>query len=324
MPRRSRRRARPRSSVWTSLALGIQDFEHNITRFLVIGRRPLSRAPADKTTIVFTLPNEPGALFKALSVFALRGIDLTKLESRPMPRPGVGVPVLRRHLRRRARGSAVRARAGAPRRVRADAAHARLVSQLQAGDGDKPAAPNSRETRVRPTRIEPADHRRPAARRARAMLKAVGFSDADLRKPLIGVANTWIEIGPCNYHLRDARRAREGRHPRGRRHADGVQHGLDLRRHHDGHQGMRASLVSREVIADSIELVARGNGFDGLVVARRLRQDDSRRASWRSRASNIPGVMLYGGSIAPGRVPRAATSPSRTCSRRSARTPPAA
>ena len=63
----------------------IQDYEHNVTRFLIIGRRPLSEAPADKTTIVFTLANEPGALFKALSVFALRGLDLTKLESRPIP-----------------------------------------------------------------------------------------------------------------------------------------------------------------------------------------------------------------------------------------------
>ena len=69
----------------TPLKSSIQDYEHNTTRFLVIGRRPLSAAPADKTTIVFTLPNEPGALFKALSVFALRGIDLTKLESRPIP-----------------------------------------------------------------------------------------------------------------------------------------------------------------------------------------------------------------------------------------------
>ena len=69
----------------TALASSIQDFDDNITRFLVIGRRPLKHAIADKTTIVFTLPNEPGALFKALSVFALRGVDLTKLESRPIP-----------------------------------------------------------------------------------------------------------------------------------------------------------------------------------------------------------------------------------------------
>src|SRR6266540_7529690 len=68
-----------------ALASSVQDFDDNITRFLVIGRRPLKNAVADKTTIVFTLPNEPGALFKALSVFALRGVDLTKLESRPIP-----------------------------------------------------------------------------------------------------------------------------------------------------------------------------------------------------------------------------------------------
>lgn len=69
----------------STLKAGIQDYEGNTTRFLIIGRRPLSKTPPDKTTIVFTLGNEPGALFKGLSVFALRGIDLTKLESRPIP-----------------------------------------------------------------------------------------------------------------------------------------------------------------------------------------------------------------------------------------------
>lgn len=68
-----------------ALRSSIQDYEHNVTRFLVIGHRPLSAAPPDKTTLVFSLANEPGALFKALSVFALRGLDLTKLESRPIP-----------------------------------------------------------------------------------------------------------------------------------------------------------------------------------------------------------------------------------------------
>jgi prephenate dehydratase len=67
------------------LKSSIQDYQNNTTRFLVIGKRPLSNATPDKTTIVFTLTNEPGALFKAVSVFALRGIDLTKLESRPIP-----------------------------------------------------------------------------------------------------------------------------------------------------------------------------------------------------------------------------------------------
>ena len=67
------------------LRSSIQDYEHNVTRFIVIGRRPISAETPDKTTIVFTLPKGPGTLFKALSVFALRGIDLTKLESRPIP-----------------------------------------------------------------------------------------------------------------------------------------------------------------------------------------------------------------------------------------------
>ena len=67
------------------LASSIQDFSDNITRFIVIGRRPLSDTPPDKTTIVFSLPNEAGSLFKALSAFALRGVTLTKLESRPIP-----------------------------------------------------------------------------------------------------------------------------------------------------------------------------------------------------------------------------------------------
>ena len=68
-----------------SLAASVQDFDDNITRFLVVGRDPIRNAVPDKTSIVYSLPNEPGSLFKALSVFALRGIDLTKLESRPIP-----------------------------------------------------------------------------------------------------------------------------------------------------------------------------------------------------------------------------------------------
>jgi arogenate/prephenate dehydratase len=69
----------------TSLAASVQDFDDNITRFLVVGKSPLPNRVADKTSIVFSLANEPGSLFKALSVFALRGISLTKLESRPIP-----------------------------------------------------------------------------------------------------------------------------------------------------------------------------------------------------------------------------------------------
>jgi dihydroxy-acid dehydratase len=138
-------------------------------------------------------------------------------------------------------------------------------------------------------------HRAPA----RAMLKAVGFSDADLKKPLVGVANTWIEIGPCNYHLRDlAVHVKEGIRAAGGTPMEfntvSISDGITM-----GTEGMRASLVSREVIADSIELVARGNGFDGLVVL--VGCDKTIPGGVMALARlNIPGVLLYGGSIAPG------------------------
>src|SRR5437588_10276778 len=135
---------------------------------------------------------------------------------------------------------------------------------------------------------------------ARAMLKAVGFTDADLKKPLIGVANTWIEIGPCNYHLRDlAADVKEGVRSAGGTPMEfntvSISDGITL-----GTEGMRASLVSREVIADPIELVARGNGFDGLVVLVGCDKTIPAAAMALARL-NIPGVVLYGGPIAPGK-----------------------
>ena len=138
-------------------------------------------------------------------------------------------------------------------------------------------------------------HRAPA----RAMLKAVGFSDADLKKPLIGIANTWIEIGPCNYHLRElAAYVKEGVRAAGGTPMEfntvSISDGITM-----GTEGMRASLVSREVIADSIELVARGNGFDGLVVLVGCDKTIPAGAMALARL-NIPGIVLYGGSIAPG------------------------
>jgi dihydroxy-acid dehydratase len=131
------------------------------------------------------------------------------------------------------------------------------------------------------------------------MLKAVGFSDADLRKPLIGVANTWIEIGPCNYHLRTlANDVKDGIRAAGATPMEfntvSISDGITM-----GTEGMRASLVSREVIADSIELVARGNGFDGLVIL--VGCDKTIPGAVMALARlNVPGVVLYGGSIAPG------------------------
>ncbi len=134
---------------------------------------------------------------------------------------------------------------------------------------------------------------------ARAMLKAAGFSDADLKKPLIGVANTWIEIGPCNLHLRTlAEDVKKGVRAAGATPMEfntvSISDGITM-----GTEGMRASLVSREVIADSIELVTRGNGFDGLVIL--VGCDKTIPGAVMALARlNVPGIVLYGGSIAPG------------------------
>jgi len=138
-------------------------------------------------------------------------------------------------------------------------------------------------------------HRAPA----RAMLRAAGLKDDDFRKPLIGIANTWIEIGPCNYHLRElAVHVRDGIRAAGGTSLEfntvSISDGITM-----GTEGMRASLISREVIADSIELVARGNLFDGLIVL--VGCDKTIPGGVMALARlNIPGLVLYGGSIAPG------------------------
>ena len=139
----------------------------------------------------------------------------------------------------------------------------------------------------------------PSRAPARAMLKSVGFTDDDLRKPLIGVANTWIEIGPCNYHLRElAASVKQGIRSAGGTPMEfntvSISDGITM-----GTEGMRTSLVSREVIADSIELVARGNQFDGIVAL--VGCDKTIPGALMALARlNIPGLVLYGGSIAPG------------------------
>ena len=135
---------------------------------------------------------------------------------------------------------------------------------------------------------------------ARAMLKAVGFTDDDLRKPIIGVANTWIEIGPCNYHLRElAAAVKEGIRKAGGTPMEfntvSISDGITM-----GSEGMKASLVSREVIADSIELVARGNLFDGVVALSGCDKTIPGTIMALARLE-VPGLMLYGGSIAPGK-----------------------
>jgi len=139
----------------------------------------------------------------------------------------------------------------------------------------------------------------PSRAPARAMLKAAGFTDQDLKKPLIGVANTWIEIGPCNLHLRTlAEHVKAGIRAAGGTPMEfntvSISDGITM-----GTEGMRASLVSREVIADSIELVARGNGFDALVVL--VGCDKTIPGGVMALARlDTPGLVLYGGSIAPG------------------------
>ena len=139
----------------------------------------------------------------------------------------------------------------------------------------------------------------PSRAPARAMLKAVGFTDEDLRRPIIGVANTWIEIGPCNYHLRTlAESVKEGIRAAGGTPMEfntvSISDGITM-----GSEGMRASLVSREVIADSIELVTRGNLFDGLVVLVGCDKTIPGGVMALVRL-NIPGLIVYGGSIDPG------------------------
>jgi dihydroxy-acid dehydratase len=135
----------------------------------------------------------------------------------------------------------------------------------------------------------------------RAMLKAVGFTDDDLARPIVGVANTWIEIGPCNFHLRRlAAKVKEGIRAAGATPMEfntvSISDGISM-----GAEGMKCSLISREVIADSIELVARGNHFDALVCLSGCDKTNPGVVMALARL-NIPGLALYGGSIAPGHL----------------------
>jgi dihydroxy-acid dehydratase len=135
---------------------------------------------------------------------------------------------------------------------------------------------------------------------ARAMYKAVGFNDEDLAKPIVGIANTWIETMPCNLNLR----ALAEHVKRGVREAGGTPMEFNTIAISDGvtmgTEGMKASLVSREVIADSIELVGRGHMFDAIVALVACDKTIPGAAMALIRL-NVPSVLLYGGSIAPGR-----------------------
>ncbi len=135
---------------------------------------------------------------------------------------------------------------------------------------------------------------------ARAMLRAVGLRDEDFGKPLVAVANTWSEVTPCNFHLRDI----ADKVKAGIREAGGVplefnsiviSDGISM-----GTEGMKTSLVSREVVADSIELVVRGHLFDAVVAISGCDKTIPGTVMALARL-NLPSLMLYGGSILPGR-----------------------
>jgi dihydroxy-acid dehydratase len=139
----------------------------------------------------------------------------------------------------------------------------------------------------------------PSRAPARAMLKAVGFTDADLARPLVGIANTWIEIMPCNSHLRRlAENVKAGVRAAGGTPIEfntiAVSDGIAM-----GTEGMKASLISREVIADSIELVARGHLFDALIALAGCDKTIPGAVMALARLDR-PSLMLYGGSILPG------------------------
>ena len=134
---------------------------------------------------------------------------------------------------------------------------------------------------------------------ARSMFKAIGFSDEDLKRPLIGVANTWIETMPCNFHLRRlSAKVKEGVRAHGGTPMEfntiAISDGETM-----GTEGMRASLVSREVVADSIELVCRGQMFDAVVCIVGCDKTIPAAAMALARL-NIPGLVFYGGTIAAG------------------------
>mgnify|MGYP000086892949 CR=1 FL=1 len=135
---------------------------------------------------------------------------------------------------------------------------------------------------------------------ARAMLKGIGLTDEDLAKPIIAVANTWTEVGPCNFHLQMlARKVKEGIKRAGGTPLEfntiSISDGITM-----GTEGMKASLMSREMIADSIELVVRANYFDGVIALSSCDKTLPGTIMALQRL-DLPSLMLYGGTILPGR-----------------------
>ncbi len=140
----------------------------------------------------------------------------------------------------------------------------------------------------------------PSRAAARAMLKSMGLTDKDIYRPNIGIANTWIETTPCNFHLRRlSEKIKQGVREAGGTPIEfntiAISDGITM-----GTEGMKTSLVSREVVADSIELVARGHYFDGLIAISGCDKTIPGTVMALCRL-NIPSLMIYGGSIAPGK-----------------------
>ncbi len=139
----------------------------------------------------------------------------------------------------------------------------------------------------------------PSRAPARAMMKALGLTDEDLKKPMIGIANTWIETTPCNSHLRRlSEKVKEGVRAAGGTPLEfntiAISDGITM-----GTEGMKTSLISREVVADSIELVARGHYFDGIIALSGCDKTIPGTVMALARM-NVPSLMIYGGTIDPG------------------------
>src|SRR6202048_2270801 len=135
---------------------------------------------------------------------------------------------------------------------------------------------------------------------ARSFYKAIGFTDEDLQKPIIGIANTWTETMPCNFNLRQlAVRIKEGVRAAGGTPMEfntvAISDGITM-----GTEGMKASLVSRELIADSMELMARGYFFDAMITLVACDKTIPAGAMALLRV-NVPGLLVYGGAVIPGR-----------------------
>jgi dihydroxy-acid dehydratase len=296
------------------LASGIESAQDNATRFGVLSREHRPLATPDKTSLVLRAEHVPGSLYRCLGAFAARGCNLTKLESRPHAGSrfeyvfAIDVDV----------APDAPAMLAALEELAASASYVKVLGGYRSASGPRTASgapkvapgPPDRDGAAAPVKISPVRIRSGevtegyARAPARAMLRATGFGDDDLSRPQIGIASTWNEVTPCNLSLRDlARQAKAGVRAAGgvglEFVAISVSDGISM-----GHEGMHASLVSREVIADSVETVMHAERFDGFVGLAGC--DKSLPGMLMAAARlDLPMVFVYGGTILPGRLPSA-------------------